>query len=116
MLGRAPFGIQAGAVSTSELAAGAVNASKIAANTITASQIAANTITAGQNFTVQVNVAANGTVTYLWGDNNGVLIPPANLATPAVMGALTFIPWMHFKQAAGAFDEVDIVSYSCGLL
>jgi len=74
-----------------------------------------NIATANQNFSVQVNVAANGAVTYLFGDNNGLLIAPTTVVG-ATMGAVTMIPWIHCTMAAGANGEVDLVNYSCGLL
>lgn len=74
-----------------------------------------NVATANQNFTVQVNVSSTGAVTYLFGDNNGPLIAPTTVAA-ATMGAVTMVPWIHSQMAAGANGEVDLVSYSCGLL
>lgn len=74
-----------------------------------------NAATAATNFTLQVNVASNGAVTYLWGNNNGVLIAPTT-TVGATMGAVTMIPWIHMTMAAGANGEADLVSYACGLL
>ena len=74
-----------------------------------------NVATAAQNFTVQVNVDGSGNVTYLFGDNNGVLIAPTTVVA-AQMGAVTMVPWIHSTMAAGANGEVDLISYSCGLL
>lgn len=57
--------IQAGAISTTELAANAVTAAKIAAGTITANEIAANTITAAKiaASTITATQIATGTIT-----------------------------------------------------
>jgi hypothetical protein len=74
-----------------------------------------NAATAATNFTLQVNVSAAGAVTYLWGNANGPLVAPTTTVA-ATMGAVTMIPWIHSKMAAGANGEVDLVSYSCGLL
>lgn len=72
------------------------------------------TVTAATNFTVQVNVSASGAVTYLWGSGNAVLAQPTTVVG-ATMGAVTMVPWIHYTVAAAA-DEVDLVSYACGLL
>ena len=74
-----------------------------------------NVATAGTNFTVQVNVDGSGNVTYLWSNANGVLAAPTTVVA-AQMGAVTMVPWIHYTVSAAAADEVDLVSYSCGLL
>lgn len=71
--------------------------------------------TAGTNFTVQVNVDGSGNVTYLWANANGALVIPTGVVA-AQMGAVTMIPWIHYTVSAAAADEVDLVSYACGLL
>ncbi len=74
-----------------------------------------NVATAATNFTVQVNIDASGNVTYLWANANGKLIAPTTVVA-AVMGAgSNFVPWIHYT-VGGAAAEVDLVSYSCGLL
>lgn len=70
--------------------------------------------TAATNFTVQVNVDGSGNVTYLWANANGALIIPTGVVA-AQMGAVNMIPWIHYT-VGGAAAEVDLVSYSCGLL
>lgn len=74
-----------------------------------------NVATAATNFTVQVNVDGSGNVTYLWGNANGALVAPTTVVA-AQMGAVTMVPWIHYTVSAAAADEVDLISYSCGLL
>lgn len=75
------------------------------------------TITAATNFTVQVNIDGSGNVTYLWASGNGVLAAPTTVvAAQLTTASAPMIPWIHVKQAAGAHDEVDLISYACGLL
>ena len=74
-----------------------------------------NTATAATNFTVQVNIDGSGNVTYLWGNANGLLVAPTTVVA-AQMGALNFIPWIHYTVSAAAAAEVDLVSYACGFL
>lgn len=74
-----------------------------------------NVATAAQNFTVQVNVDGAGNVTYLLGDNNGLMIAPTTVVA-AQMGAVNMVPWIHCAMAAGANGEADLLSFSCGLL
>jgi hypothetical protein len=73
-----------------------------------------NLATVATNVTLQVNIDASGNVTYLWGNNNGILIAPTTVVA-AQMGALNMVPWIHLTAGAAA-AEVDLVSYSCGLL
>jgi hypothetical protein len=82
-------------------------------NTVTDST---NTITAAQNFTVQVNVDGSGNVTYLKDTTgNGPLIAPTSVASYQFTNALTVMPYIIYTTGSAA-AEVDLVSYSCGLL
>lgn len=74
-----------------------------------------NTITAGTNFTCQVNVSSAGVVTYLMDvTGNGPLIAPTTVAA-YTFGAVTVIPYIVYTTVT-SHAEVDLVSYSCGLL
>lgn len=75
-----------------------------------------NTATAATNFTVQVNIDGSGNVTYLWGNANGVLAAPTTVVAAQMATTLNFIPFIHYTVSAAAAAEVDLVSYSCGLL
>jgi hypothetical protein len=67
-------------------------------------------IAAATNFTVEVDVSATGLISY---KINGSA--PATSPTPiSFTNALTVVPWIYFKSAAGAHGEMDLVSYSCG--
>lgn len=75
-----------------------------------------NTATAATNFTLQVNIDGSGNATYLWANANGVLAAPTTVAAAQMGASLNFIPWIHYTVSAAAAAEVDLVSYSCGLL
>lgn len=74
-----------------------------------------NVVTAGTNFTVQVNVSAAGAVTYLRDvTGNGPLIAPTTVAA-YTFGAVSVVPYIIYTTVT-SHTEVDLVSYSCGLL
>jgi hypothetical protein len=75
-----------------------------------------NVATAATNFTLQVNIDGSGNVTYLWANANGLLIAPTTVVAAQMGTGLNFIPWIHYTVSAAAASEVDLVSYSCGLL
>ena len=75
-----------------------------------------NSATAATNFTIQVNIDASGNVTYLWGNANGALVAPTTVAAAQMGAGLNFVPWIHYTVSAAAADEVDLISYACGLL
>ena len=75
-----------------------------------------NVATAGTNFTVQVNIDGSGNVTYLWANANGALIAPTTVVAAQMGTSLNFVPWIHYTVSAAAADEVDLISYACGLL
>lgn len=81
-------------------------------NTVTDST---NVVTAGTNFTIQVNVDGSGNVTYLRDiTGNGPLIAPTTVVAYQ-FAALTVIPYIVYTTVT-SHTEVDLVSFSCGLL
>lgn len=74
-----------------------------------------NTATAATNFTVQVNIDGSGNVTYMWSSGNAVLAAPSTVVAAQMGASLNFVPWIHYKVSAAAADEVDLLSFSCGL-
>jgi len=75
-----------------------------------------NVVTAATNFTVQVNVDGSGNVTYLRDVlGNGPLIAPTTVVAYQLGAGLTVIPYIVYTTVT-SHTEVDLVSFSCGLL
>lgn len=75
-----------------------------------------NVAVAGTNFTVQVQCDASGNVTYLRDvTGNGPLIAPTTVAAYQFGAALTLIPYIYYTTVT-SHTEVNLISYSCGLL
>ncbi len=75
-----------------------------------------NTAVALTNFTIQVQCDATGNVTYLRDvTGNGPLIAPTTVAAYQFGAALTLIPYIYYTTVT-SHTEVNLVSYSCGLL